>query len=106
MTRIDSETITVLATFVPKVGMEEAVQSVLQEVLEPTRQEPGCLRFDLFRSTGTPTTFNLYEIFSERASIDARRLTHHYQAYRAKIEPLLETAPCAVVVSPIDVVSH
>jgi quinol monooxygenase YgiN len=106
MTSIDCETITVLATFVPKVGMEEAVQSVLQAVLEPTRQEPGCLRFDLFISAGAPTTFHLYETFSERASIDAHRLTHHYQTYRAKIEPLLETAPHAVIVSPVDVVSH
>jgi len=106
MIDIKSKEVTVFATFVPKPGMERAVESVLREVLAPTRDEPGCLRFDLFISASTPVTFHLYETFSERSAIDTHRRTPHYQAYRAKIESLLETPPHAVIASAMDATRH
>lgn len=97
------DAVTVFATFVPKAGMEQAVLDVLERTLTPTRSEEGCRRFDLFVSTGSPTTFHLYEIFDSAAAIDVHRSTSHYATYRAAIEPLLEVPPKAVRATAIDV---
>lgn len=104
MTDPDSrDNITIFATFTPRAGLEQAALDVLREVLAPTRAEPGCLRFDLFVSADRPTTYHLYEIFTNTEAIDAHRRTAHYRAYRASIEPLLDIPQHAVRAAPVDV---
>lgn len=85
------------------VGKEHEVQRALQAVLQPTRDEPGCLKFDLFVSYEPAMTFRLFEVFATPDAIDAHRLTDHYRLYRAGVIPLLQTAPIVVVMSPLDV---
>jgi autoinducer 2-degrading protein len=46
--------------------------------------EPGCLRFDVHRSTDDPNRFILYELYaSERAFSEDHRGAAHYAAWRA-----------------------
>ena len=99
-----AETVTIFATFKPKTGLYQEALFVLRDVLEPTRAEPGCLRFDLFAGEDGPTTLHLYEIFVNAAAIDEHRRTQHYQIYRASIEPLLEVPPHAIRTVALDVV--
>ena len=66
--RAVTEMVTIFATFKPKAGLYEEVLSVLRDVLEPTRAEPGCLRFDLFPGEDRPTTLHLYAIFLNAAA--------------------------------------
>jgi quinol monooxygenase YgiN len=96
--------VTIFATFKPKAGLYQEALSVLRDVLEPTRAEPGCLRFDLFAGEDRPSTLYLYEIFVNAAAIDEHRRTQHYQIYRASIEPLLEVPPHAIRTVALDVV--
>jgi quinol monooxygenase YgiN len=95
--------VTIFATFVPSQGHEADVEAVLQAVIAPTRAETGCLRFDLYRSTTSPTTFRLFEIFANPEAIAYHRTTAHYQRFRQAIEPLLKTPPIATTVEGIDV---
>jgi quinol monooxygenase YgiN len=90
-----AEMVTIFATFKPKAGLYQEALSVLRELPEPTRAEPGCLRFDLFAGD---------EIFVNAAAIDEHRRTQHYQNYRASIEPLLEVPPHAIRTVALDVV--
>jgi quinol monooxygenase YgiN len=99
-----AEMVTIFATFKPKAGLYQEALSVLRELPEPTRAEPGCLRFDLFAGEDRPTTLHLYEIFVNAAAIDEHRRTQHYQNYRASIEPLLEVPPHAIRTVALDVV--
>jgi len=95
--------VTIFATFVPSQGHEADVEAVLQAVIAPTRAETGCLRFDLYRSTTRPTTFQLFEIFTNPEAIAYHRTTAHYQRYRQAIEALLKTPPIATTVGGVDV---
>jgi quinol monooxygenase YgiN len=99
-----AEMVTIFATFKPKAGLYQEALSVLRDVLEPTRAEPGCLRFDLFAGEDRPSTLYLYEIFVNASAIDEHRRTQHYQIYRASIEPLLEVPPHAIRTVALDVV--
>ncbi|RFU44755.1 putative quinol monooxygenase [Paraburkholderia sp. DHOC27] len=98
--------ITIFATFVPKPGCEAEVQHALQAVVPPTRDEPGCLRFDLYVGRGPDMTFRMFEIFASQQALDAHRETGHYRAYRATVMPLLELAPVVVTMAPLDAASH
>ena len=98
-----AEMVTIFATFKPKAGLYQEALSVLRDLLEPTRAERGCLRFDLFAGEDRTTTLHLYEIFVNAAGIDEHRRTRHYQIYRASIEPLLEVPPHAIRTVALDV---
>ncbi|WP_217576787.1 putative quinol monooxygenase [Streptomyces sp. GbtcB7] len=48
------------------------------------RDEPGCLRFDVHRSTDDPQRFLLYELYrDEKAFREEHRAAPHYPAWRA-----------------------
>lgn len=88
----------ILARFCPKSGAEAHVESLLRSMVTSTRLEPGCRRYDLFR-TSSPggTVFCLIEQYADEQALAAHRETPHYKSYRARITDLLA--------QPIDV-SH
>jgi (4S)-4-hydroxy-5-phosphonooxypentane-2,3-dione isomerase len=48
-----------------------------------TREEPGCLRFDILRGADDPHRFHFYELYaSESAFRDDHRHAAHYPAWR------------------------
>ena len=49
----------IFARFRAKEGLQHSVAAAIQEVLEPTRQEPGCVRIDAFRSIRDVRLFQL-----------------------------------------------
>jgi quinol monooxygenase YgiN len=71
----------------------EAVEGVLGMVAELGRltlQEPGCLGYDVFRSTDTPGQLLLLERYRDNEAIEAHRGSTHYQELAVKrILPLL-----------------
>ncbi len=80
----------VLARFVPKPGQEARVEAILRGMVASTRREPGCIRYDLYRTgaAGAPV-FCLIERYADPAAIQAHRETPHYKNYRASIADLL-----------------
>lgn len=98
-----TEPVTVFASFVPKPGQERAVEGVLRGMVGPTRQEPGCWVYDLYRSAEGPATFHLFERYADRAALDAHRQTAHYRDYRARIADLLAEPIRVVLLTPLDV---
>lgn len=82
--------VTVLARFVAKTGEEARVEAILRGMVAPTRREPGCRRYDLYRTTANGTTvFCLIERYTGEEAIQAHREAVHYKAYRASIADLL-----------------
>lgn len=55
--------------------LEEAdrVSRLLPEHTRLTRAEPGCLRFEVWRSQSDPCRFAVTETFRDRAAFDAHR---------------------------------
>jgi quinol monooxygenase YgiN len=92
----------IIARFQAKPGNEQQVESILRGMVGPTRREPGCLRYDLFRSAGASAGFCLIERYSNQAAIEAHRATAHYRAYRACIVELLSAPIDVAILDPLD----
>jgi len=48
---------------------------------EASRQEPGCLRFDVLRSQDDPHAVFFYEVYENAAAIDHHKQQAHYQKW-------------------------
>jgi quinol monooxygenase YgiN len=80
----------VFASFRPSEGQSHAVHDLLTWMVEHTRSEPGCERYDLYRAQGTAGSFHLFERYSDDDALQAHRATDHYVEYRRRIVDMLE----------------
>ena len=51
-----------------------------------SRQEVGCLRFDVYQEAKQPTTFLLFEVYRDAASLEAHRTSAHFAAFRRDVD--------------------
>lgn len=98
-----SAPVSVIARFFPKDGQENAVETVLRGMVSPTRNEPGCQRYDLYRVKDGPAQFALFEIYKDQTALEAHRATEHYKDYRARIVDLLSEPINVLVLNGVDV---
>jgi quinol monooxygenase YgiN len=64
--------VAVVAVIRVRPGLEERARTLLQGVVAPTLQEPGCLAYDLYQSTTDATEF----MFLERWTSDEALAAH------------------------------
>jgi autoinducer 2-degrading protein len=88
--------------------VDEFLDGIRANALATLRGEPGCLRFDVHRSTEQPNQFLLYEIYtSPGAFYTEHRNAPHYAAWREVaarcVEPGGHVNTFAVPVFPEDV---
>jgi quinol monooxygenase YgiN len=62
-------------------GRGEDVAKALGALLAPTRQEPGCLEYQLHRDPENPLKFLFFERFKNQAALDAHLASPHFQAF-------------------------
>ncbi len=72
----------------PGLG-DELVRLSLRTVA-PSRAEPGCLHFDLLRSTDCPEEIVFYEAYRTKADFDAHLATVHVREWQASALPLID----------------
>ena len=59
-----------------------------------SRAEPGCLRFDVYRSQSEPAVFLLCEYWDSEASLEQHRLaTGYLTIYKPQVIPLVDRTP-------------
>ncbi|MDF0487523.1 putative quinol monooxygenase [Sphingomonas sp. H39-1-10] len=73
-----------------RLGKEADLQALLEGLIEPSRAEPGNLRYDLWADPAEPGVFVLDELYVDAGARDAHRATPHYQRYLATIAQLAE----------------
>lgn len=73
------QTLTIVACFKAKPGMEEQVKQDLLDMLAPTRAEAGCIIYDLHTDLADPSVFMLYELWQNQAALNA-----HFEAPYSK----------------------
>jgi quinol monooxygenase YgiN len=76
----------IIAHFKAKPGQEAQLREELHRLLAPTREEAGCILYDLHESPADPSQFLFYEIWKSQADLDAHLQTPHLQG-------LLKVAP-------------
>ena len=88
---ITNPLLTVVAEMMAKPGKEDELRRHLLALVEPTRQEDGCVQYDLHQSTGEAGRFVFFENWQSREALDRHLQTPHLLAFgRAAGELLAE----------------
>jgi quinol monooxygenase YgiN len=85
--------ITVVATFQARPGKESELRNALIGLLAPTRQEAGCLNYDLHQSPEEPAKFLFYENWTSKAALDAHLQSEHIKALLPRVDELCTAFP-------------
>ncbi len=91
------KTLTVVATFEARPGKEAELRIVLTGLVAPTRQEAGCLNYDLHIAPENPATFLFHENWTTKAALDAHMQTPHLQALLPRVGELCVEPPAVVI---------
>ena len=85
---MEPKPIIMTVTFQARPGKEAELRQALTDVLTPTRQEAGCLFYDLHVAADDPSKFLFHESWSSPAHHAAHDLTPHIQSLRSVIKEL------------------
>ena len=80
----------IVAVLTARPDAAERLRALLEDMLAPSRAEPGNLRYDLWQDRSDQTRFVLDELYVDHAAVEAHRATPHFQAYLAAINDLAE----------------
>jgi quinol monooxygenase YgiN len=85
-------------------GAADNVEQILRGMIAPTRSEPGCQRYDLYRTGSVEAAgYCLIERYADEGAVQAHRETAHYKAYRARIVDLLAQPIDVALLTPLEV---
>ena len=77
---MDSEPSAVVAVFRARPGHEEALGAALLAMLEPSRRDAGCMKYDLHQAGDDPGLFFFHETWESvdhhRAHLDTPHVRH------------------------------
>ena len=71
-------------------GEHRFVADAIQEVLDPTRQEPGCWQIDAFASSQNQRLFHIHSRWKDEAAFDNHLQLPHTRRFLNTIEGLLD----------------
>ena len=75
--------------FTARPGAEEDLRRVLAALVEPTRAEDGCLRYDLLASADDPAELVFVEEWRDEAALAAHAASEHVARARAQYPELV-----------------
>jgi quinol monooxygenase YgiN len=90
--RIIPEYITVVALMKAKPGKEDQLREAALALVEPTRQEEGCMQYDLHVHLADPASLVFYENWTSVEHLDRHGVSPHLTAFRAIAPDLVETS--------------
>lgn len=82
--------LTIIVHLKAKAGREPDLEATLRGLLEPTRQEAGCINYDLFQDSEDPASFALYENWASVPEWEAHMKTPHLTGFVGKVDDLTE----------------
>jgi quinol monooxygenase YgiN len=92
----------VIAVAKAKSGNEHDLNQALREVAGPTRAQPGCISFGLYRSTEDPCVILGIERWASEEAHDRHLQGAHVQRLMSKMMPVLAEPPSIVAYEVID----
>lgn len=81
--------VTVVAQVTAKIEAVETVKAELLKMLEPTRNEEGCIEYRLHQDNENPAIFVFYENWKNLACLEQHMNSRHFQAYVAAVGDLI-----------------
>ena len=90
---MNAKSLTVIATFQARPGKEAELKKALIGLVAPTRQEAGCLNYDLHISPEDPAKFLFHENWTSQAALDAHLQSAHINALLPRVDELCLAFP-------------
>ena len=82
--------IVIIARIEAKKDRLELVKSELLKLVEPVRNEEGCLQYDLHQDNERPEAFLFFERWESRELLEGHRNSKHLKDYLASTEGAVE----------------
>lgn len=86
-------TIRVVARVVAILEKVDEVKSILLEIIEPTRQEQGCITYELLQNKADPTDFTFVEEWESQALLNEHLNSAHIAQASSQLNGLIATEP-------------
>ncbi|MGI0495172.1 putative quinol monooxygenase [Alkalinema pantanalense CENA528] len=86
-------TIRVVAHVIAKPDQIDALKSLTLSILEPTRQEAGCIQYEVHQNLQDPTDLTFIEEWQSEAALEAHLQTPHLQAAMAQLDGIVAAMP-------------
>ena len=81
----------VIAEFVVKEGMLEVfLARAFDDAQSSLAKEPGCLQFDVLRTSDHPNRVLFYEVYQSRQAFDEHLKTPHVDKFRALLSEYVQ----------------
>ena len=88
-----NDSIRVIARIVARSETVKETQAVLQGLVDPTRREAGCVRYELMQNRQNAAEFTFVEEWANETALNAHFTTEHVKAAFAKVPALLAEPP-------------
>jgi len=90
---MSKQTIRVIAHLIALPEKVEELKSLLLSIIEPTRQESGCIKYELLQNNNDPTDFTFVEEWESNDLLDAHLASTHIQEGLRKLEGIAAAPP-------------
>lgn len=82
-------TLTVIAGFGAKPGMEDDLRTALEGMIEPSLEEAGCLAYEPYTDPNQPARMVLIEEWTDKEALDLHFTTPHFEHVAGVLGTLL-----------------
>jgi quinol monooxygenase YgiN len=80
----------IFAQFHARPGQDTGVESALRRVIASTRQEPGCVSINAFRSTRDTRLFYIHSRWVDETAFDNHVTLSHTVHFVDEVQPLID----------------
>jgi quinol monooxygenase YgiN len=87
------DTLRVIAKIKARPGKVNELLSVLSSLVEPTRNEPGCISYNLLQNNEDPTGFAFVEEWQSTTALESHFATKHFKDALVKLPNLVAAEP-------------
>uniref|UniRef100_B8HSM4 Antibiotic biosynthesis monooxygenase n=1 Tax=Cyanothece sp. (strain PCC 7425 / ATCC 29141) TaxID=395961 RepID=B8HSM4_CYAP4 len=86
-------TVRVIADLIAFPDKVEETKNMLLGLVKPTRQEPGCIQYDLLQDETCPNSFTFVEEWESHAALETHLNSAHIQAAISRLPELIAEGP-------------
>jgi quinol monooxygenase YgiN len=78
--------VTKIVTFIAKEGHEKQLSTLLNDMITPSRNEAGCLLYDIFQYEKETNKFIVVESWADENALEGHKHSEHYLHYKSHYE--------------------
>jgi quinol monooxygenase YgiN len=93
--------VAVIATMRAKEGQRDELAKAIESCMEHIEQEPGTLRYILHEHDSDPDALIFYELYEDKAALEAHGSGEAVKALGAALRPYLGGRPELVFLTPL-----